>query len=625
MGKNKKHNKITFKTEQQNQLWLMPPSLDELIDGKHLVRTVNRVMDKIDMEPFLKECKGGGTSTFHPRVMLKALVFAYIEGIYSSRKIEKALKENVVFMWLCGMSRPDHNTINRFRNGALKDTIKSVFGQVLLMLVEEKMVNLNRYHVDGTKMESVANRYTFVWQKNVARHKAKLVEKISAIMEDLEEKIEKSEAEDTTNEGGSMSEEKLDAAVEEINDGIDNLHKKEENPNKKEAVINSESVEETVKKINEEACKIVDEALKKMISKQCKELKNKLLPKLKEYEVHEKNLGERNSYSKTDIDATFMRTKDDHMKNGQLKPCYNLQLGTENQFIINYTTHQQAGDTSTFKEHMGDTKALLEDIGQKLPKNISADAAYGSEENYEFLEEEELIPYVKYNKFYLESKGKAQKKISDSTYWYYNEELDFCVCPMGQRLERSGTSKKKSANGYESIVFEYTAKDCSTCPMRGACYDAKGDQRTISRNHRLQELRKNATELLNSWKGWGMRKQRNVDVEAVFGHIKRNRGFSRFMLRSLPKVNIEMGLIAIAHNIKKMHQRLIFLAQLPPEMKGWQAGDMKRPAFAPVLDAFGSLLRSFTFVFENLGCFLNNFIQSLSSVKKIEATSSFYF
>lgn len=625
MGKKKKHNKVTFKTEQQSQLWLLPPSLDELIAEQHIVRTVNKVVDKIDIEPFLKECKGGGTSTFHPRVMLKALIYAYTEGIYSSRKIEKALKENITFMWLCGRLCPDHNTINRFRNGALKETIKSVFGQVLLMLVEEKLVNLNRYHVDGTKMESVANRYTFVWQKSVARHKANLVAKISAIMEELEEKIAKAESEDTTDEGGLISDEKLDAAVEAINEGMNDLEKKEEEPKKKERIIDSKSVEDTVKKINEEASKMVDATLKKTIDKKSKELTNKLLPKLKEYETHEQNLGGRNSYSKTDIDATFMRMKDDHMKNGQLKPGFNVQLGTENQFIINYTIHQEAGDTSTFKEHMGETKTLLEDIGQQVPPNISADAAYGSEENYEFLEKEQLIPYVKYNMFYLESKGKAQKNPFNTAYWFYNEALDFIVCPMGQRLERCGSKKTKSKRGYVSTVSVYRTKTCENCPMRGLCYKGKETQKEVTRNPNLLQLKEKAKELLNSWKGQGIRKERNIDVEAVFGHIKHNRGFKRFMLRSLPKVNIEMGLISIAHNIKKMHQKLAFLAGLTPEMSGWQAGNVKRPAYAPDLAFFRTTLQFLYAFFKMPNQNLKNWFERIVFLKKQEAASNLYF
>lgn len=627
MRKEKRHNKITFKTEQQNQLWLMPPSLDELLAENHLVRTLNKVIDRIDMTAFVKECKGGGASTFHPRVLLKAVIFAYVEGIYSSRKIEKALKENIAFMWLCGLLKPDHNTINRFRNGALKDTIKSVFGQVLLMLVAEKMVNLNRYHVDGTKMESVANKYTFVWQKNVARHKSKLIEKISAIMEDLEERIEKAESDEGTDgdEGGSISSEKLDAAVEEINEGIESLQEKEEKCGRKEGIIDSKSVEDTVKKLQEEASKIVNATLKKTIDKKSKELINKLLPKLKEYESHEDNLAGRNSYSKTDIDATFMRMKDDRMQNGQLKPAYNIQLGTENQFIVNYTIHQDAADTSTFPEHLRDTKALLEGIEQKMPQNISADAGYGSEENYELLEKEQLTAYVKHNMFYLESKGRASKNPFDSTYWFYNEEQDFLVCPMGQRLERCGTKNTKSKRGYKATIFVYSAKNCENCPLRGICYKGKDYQREVKRNNRLQKLKQNANELLNSWKGQGMRKRRNIDVEPVFGHIKRNRGFNRFMLKSLPKVNIEMGLLSIAHNIKKMHQRLMFLAQLTPEMRGWQAGNMKRPSFAPDFNVFSAVFRFFRTRSGKIARNFKDLFENLILYKKIGAASCFYF
>ncbi|MEZ4990959.1 MAG: transposase [Saprospiraceae bacterium] len=138
--------------------------------------------------------EGGGSSAYHPRMLLKALVYGYIEKLYSSRKIEKALKGEYLFMWLCGMQQPDHNTLNRFRKGQLKNTVKDVFAQVLLLLIDQGHVNLEEYHVDGTKMESVANRYTFVWARNVARYKASVLEKVAALVDQIEQSNEEAEA-----------------------------------------------------------------------------------------------------------------------------------------------------------------------------------------------------------------------------------------------------------------------------------------------------------------------------------------------------------------------------------------------------------------------------------------------
>lgn len=194
-SKKKLHNKVTFKEYVQNQAWLLPPTLGELIPEDHLVRLVNDSIDALDLDPLLNTYEGGGTSSYHPRMMLKALVYGYTEKIYTSRGIEKAIKENICFMWLCGMQQPDHNSLNRFRNSRLKQTVKDVFGQVLAMLVEQGYVRLNEYYVDGTKIESVAGRYTPVWAKNVERYKGSLLDKIARIIEDIEGVNDLSEAE----------------------------------------------------------------------------------------------------------------------------------------------------------------------------------------------------------------------------------------------------------------------------------------------------------------------------------------------------------------------------------------------------------------------------------------------
>ena len=148
---------VAFKAYHQHQVMLLPPSLDELISPGHPVRVVNEVLDKIDIDPLLKKYKGGGSSSFHPRMLLKVLVYAYINNNYSSRRIEAALKENIHFMWLSGMSTPDHNTINRFRSDRLKEVLRQVFTQVVIMLNEQGLLNIKELYTDGTKIEANAN------------------------------------------------------------------------------------------------------------------------------------------------------------------------------------------------------------------------------------------------------------------------------------------------------------------------------------------------------------------------------------------------------------------------------------------------------------------------------------
>ena len=523
-GKQKRHNQVVFKPYEQNQMWLLPPSLGELIPPNHIVRLVSEAIDGMDMSTILQAYEGGGASNYHPKMLLKALIYGYIEKLYSSRRIEKAMKENICFMWLCGMQQPDHNTINRFRKGQLKNTVKDVFAQVLLLLLEQGFVRLEDYYIDGTKIESVANRYTFVWAKNVARYKANLLKKIAVLVEQIEEK----------------NEEDLKIATRD-EEGLPKIQ-------------DSESLQQTIDQINTQLSEELGK--NKKLSKQVKKLKEEHLKKLEEYETHEEKLDGRSSYSKTDPDSTFMRMKDDHMKNGQLKPAYNIQLGTSDQFIINYTVHQNTTDWPVFIPHMEDTQDLLQGIGQPLPKRGVGDAGYGSEENYEYLEQKGIESYLKYPGYFQEQKRTFKKNGFHTKNLHYNKELDCYICPMGQKITYRYKTKRRSKTGYESTLKVYQAQRCEGCPLRGSCHNS-AKERMIQVSPNLQRHRKVTKENLDSIRGIRLKKKRNWDVEPVFGHIKSNRLFNRFLLCSIEKVSIEMGLLAIAHNFKKWWTKIL--------------------------------------------------------------------
>ena len=311
------------------------------------------------------------------------------------------------------------------------------------------------------------------------------------------------------------------------------------------ASVDAEKVRETVEQI--------DKALSgKLVSKEVKQkvryAKKNWPAKLQEYKEKEKILGQRNSYSKTDPDATFMRMKEDHMKNGQLKPAYNVQISTNNQHIGNYTVHQDTTDTKTLKPHLQSFKKQYD----FLPQELTADAGFGSEENLEFMENNQIEAYVKYNYFDKEQHdGGASKGEFHVDNLYYNESLDCYFCPMGQPMTFIGTKTSKTKTGYQITLSCYQAQNCRECPIHGRCHKRKSN-RIIEVSHRGRELKAKAKERLLSEKGICHRKRRPVDVEPVFGMIKNNRGFRRFMLRGIDKVNIEFGLIAIAHNLKKI-------------------------------------------------------------------------
>lgn len=298
----------------------------------------------------------------------------------------------------------------------------------------------------------------------------------------------------------------------------------------------------------------LNKRLKEPNKKQIKELQKlqvEHLPKLEKYEKDLEILGDRNSYSKTDSDATFMRMKEDHMMNGQLKPAYNTQISTENQFITHVSIHQKPNDTTTLESHLdGFEKAY-----QKQSREAVADAGYGSEENYEMLENKEITAYVKYNYFHKEQKRKTKNDPFLVQNLFYNMEQDFFICPMGQRMENAGSGKRTSSNGYESQVSYYQAKRCEGCPLRGLCHQSKGNRR-IEVNHRLNELKTKARELLMSEKGVEHRSKRPIEVEAVFGQLKSNNKFNRFTFKGLEKVELEFLLMALGHNFRKMSKKL---------------------------------------------------------------------
>lgn len=562
--KKKRHNVVTFKPYEQHQGMLFLPSFEELIPANHIVRLVSRSIDGMQLDTLLNAYEGGGASNYHPKMLLKVLVYGYIDRLYSSRRLEKATRENVNFMWLTGLQVPDHNTINRFRKGQLKDTVKDVFAAVLLLLIEEGMVRLEDYHVDGTKIESAANRYTFVWAKSVAGHKGRLLAKINALLDQIEAENDREEAEA--------------ASKEKDGDGP---------PPPK--VEDSGRLAQTIADLNEQLKERLpkDKALRRKM----KDLQDKQLGKLREYELHEGKLNGRNSYSKTDEDATFMRMKDDHMQNGQLKPGYNLQIGTEDQFIVNYTLHQDANDMPVLKDHLQDTKAQLASIGQPMPKRASADAGYGSEENYDYLEAEGMENYVKYPGFYQEQRKTIQNDPFRTENLHYNAQDDYFVCPMGQHLTYRFTTKITSKNGYQSTARVYRAQRCEGCPLRGACYKAKTD-RIIQVNPNLQRHKQIARQNLWSIRGIYLRKKRCIEPEPVFGQIKWNRQFKRFLLRGLPKVNCEFGIVAIAHNLKKMWVRLqqARIVPMPPVLPPVVAPKIQKIAKIDFLDPFVAVI-----------------------------------
>lgn len=512
--------KIGFISYTPNQTVLFPQRIDEDIAENSPVRIVSAVVDSLDLSKIRKLYKPCGRNAYHPRMMLKVIIYAYMNNIYSCRRIEELLLRDMHFIWLSGRQKPDYITINRFRN-RVKDEINNVFTQLVLILADKGFLSLDVEYVDGTKIESKANRYTFVWRKNVERNRSRLVEQIKALLKQVDEAI----AQENT-----AREEPVEFTPAVVSDIIGEL----------QAVLDREP--EPSGKEEGKAHRVRHKQIKKRI----KELEKKQ-EKLAGYDQQLGILGNRNSYSKTDLDATFMHMKDDVLNNGQTKPAYNLQIGTENQFITNFALYPNPGDTftlipflSTFAGRYG-----------RMPGEVVADAGYGSEENYRFMEESGSEAFVKYNHFDREQRSRHTPDPAAAENLYYNEKDDYYVCMMGQHMVRTAERSVKTESGYTAQRVQYTAQCCEGCPLRCVCFQGKGN-RTIEVSRRLQEYRRRARERLTSEQGVRHRKKRSIEPEAVFGQIKYDMAYKRFRHFFHDKVTMDFAFFAIAFNIKKM-------------------------------------------------------------------------
>lgn len=503
---------INFKSYNQGQSELFPSRLDEFIPENAPVRIVSQVVDELDIDDIIKSYKAGGCKGYHPRMLLKVLFYSYLSNVFSCRKMEQALTESIAYMWLSGKQFPKHSCINDFRSKRLKKHIHTLFTQVVFILVDLGYVSLDVQYIDGTKIESMANRYSFVWRKSVERYKANLEKKIANILEQIEQGI------------------------------ADDNQSQDNDPRP----FDSEELKKRIAQINKSE-KAQDKPIKKLV----KELEKNHLPKLEEYEQKLEDIGEnRNSCSKTDKEATFMRMKEDHMKNGQLKPAYNVQISTEEQFITHYGIYQNPTDTRTFIDYL----TGFHNRYNKQSKEVVADSGYGSEENYEYLEKEQVEHYVKFNYFHAEQKKAFKTNPYKVENLHYNADGDYFVCPMGQHMDFVAEYKKANTHGYVSTLKKYRAKNCSKCHIRGRCFKGKGN-RSIEVNFRLRDYKQKAREALNSDKGLNHRSKRPIEPEAVFGQIKYNKGFNRFKLKGMEGVKLEFALIAIALNISKMAKK----------------------------------------------------------------------
>lgn len=406
----------------------------------------------------------------------------------------------------------------------MQGMIDVVFKQVLLLLVEEGYIDLDDLYVDGSKWEANANRHKVVWAKNTARYKAAVLERVEGLLD----RVAQLQAEEDLRYGHRD--------LEEVGEG------------KEVAVmLNSDRLGAYLVSLN---ALIAEASADKVRQKELKKVRTALVgeqEKLDKYEQQEQILDGRNSFSKTDVDATAMRMKDD-----RLLPAYNVQHSTGNQFIVNYTIEQNASDSVTLRAHLGKMDERFEGLPVPEQQNLCGDAGYGSEENYAVMEGRNMNPYVKYPLFYQEQSGALVKRKYRRENFPYDEQADEFTCPNNRKLKYIGDRTDKSTTGYKKSWRLYECESCAQCPFAAECKKSEEKNRTVRFSPKHEAYKAQAKKLLESEKGLQMRSERSIEVESGFGDIKYNMQHRRFILRERKKVYIEFGLLAISHNLRKV-------------------------------------------------------------------------
>lgn len=513
--------KVQFKQYNEGEILLFPDRLDSTISENHLVRIVNHTVNQLDLSFLLSTYSGGGTPPYHPRMLLKVLLYAYCLKLYTGRKIANALRSDITFMWLSGKQYPDFRTINNFRSGRLKDSIHTVFESLLLLMFNEGYIHLEEYYCDGTIIQADANKHKVIWKKNSSRYLSEVKERIDSTLLEIDKLIK-----EENDEYGENDLEILGKADSTRQDRI----------------------EESISQLNTLINKSGNARGKKLgtVWRLKKELEESDL-RQSIYEEQEQICGDRRGYSKTDPQATPMRTKECQ---DDLRPAYNGMVGSEEQYITGVSVHQNSNDGTCFKNHMEQAIPLLPD----KPKQVIADAIFGTEENYGFLDAQKIGSLLKYPSYDKEQTTKFRANSFHKENMPYDPNNDCFLCPNNKQLIYTGDTTLTNKNGFVSTLRNYECQDCEGCALANQCGNKRqeGSNRTIQVNTKLEQYKQQIRHKLQTDQGKRLMKKRAHDIETCFGDIKQNMLFRRVHLRGLKKVQTECTIIAMAHNLRKM-------------------------------------------------------------------------
>ncbi|MHA8138005.1 IS1182 family transposase [Lactobacillaceae bacterium Scapto_B20] len=478
------------------------------------------------------------------RSLLKLVLFAYTKGIFSSRRISELAEDSLSARWLTQEQVPSYRTICRFR---VSNETEQLINQCLVNLTQylktNKMIDEVTF-IDGTKILADANKYSFVWKKNTIRFDKLNREAIISLLKELNEAKYNCEIPDDTDISLETLDEiiiKLENNLEDLNRSIENENNISPNPSKKKR-------------------------------RKLKAIKRKLQfrkHKHSEYQEQSKLYNNRNSFSKTDHDATFMRVKEDPMLNGQLKPAYNLQIATSNQFITGFSIYQNPTDTRTLPSFL-----IKQSTFGTLGKYIVADAGYGSESNYRFIEDKltNHISIIPYSTMLKENSKKWKSDDRKVMNWDYHDKDDYFIDPKGTRFNFHTYRNRTDKYGFKRDFKEYLAeKYDENNVLKPSALTKRGYVRRINVNESWEYFKAKQRDLLSNSETASIYARRKIDVESVFGRLKAYLRFNRFSVRGLNRVKKEAGIVIMAMNIRKLvaqaTNKLLFKTKIGLETK----------------------------------------------------------
>ena len=499
---------------------VLPLCLEGMIPEDDSVRLLSHELEELDYTMLYKAYSSKGRNpVVEPKTMFKIVAYAYSQGIYSSRKIHRACLRDINFMWLlAGQKAPDHSTIARFRTGFLAEACEDLFYQLVRRLAQYGELSKETVFIDGTKLEACANKYTFVWRKSVNKWEEKMFLKLETAVRLLNHEYMKDFV---------ITRENRTKELQMIMDFLETYCS-----DHRIAFVHGRG---NRKSIHQRYC----------------ELFRRFLDRQLMYDLHNSRFEGRNSYSKTDVDATFMHMKDDHMRNAQLKPGYNVQIGVDSEYIVAADIFSDRNDVWTLVPFL---QGMEERLGFRYP-SVTADSGYESEEGYEFLKKNHQIPYIKPQTYEKWKKRTFKQDISKRENMRYDTGLDIYTCHAGRKIKPMYIKVQKSKSGYRSEVTVYECEDCTDCPHKEKCTRSKGNKKLYVSKKFIAD-RQESYENIMSETGILYRMNRSIQVEGAFGVLKNDYEFQRFLLRGKTKVKLEFLLLCMGYNINKLHAKI---------------------------------------------------------------------